>query len=45
MKKVLLTVLALLVVGVIPAHFANTGGNLKPLATFNPTTTEKGQQE
>ena len=45
MKKVLLGVLALLLIGVIPAHFANSGGNLKPVATFNPINTTKGEQK
>jgi len=45
MKKVLLAVLALLLVGVVPAHFANSGGNLRPVATFNPLNTEKQKGE
>jgi len=45
MKKVVLTVLAILFIGIIPAHFANTGGNLRPVATFNPINTEKGEQK
>jgi hypothetical protein len=45
MKKVILIFLAILFVGIIPAHFADTGGNLRPVATFNPINTDKGEQK
>ena len=45
MKKVIWTVLAVLVVGTIPTHFAQTGGNLKPVAVLAPINTTKGEQK
>ena len=45
MKKVVWTVLAVLLVAVIPTHFAQTGGNLKPVAVLAPINEEKTKGE
>lgn len=45
MKKLVWTVLAVLMVGVMPTQFVDTAGNLKPIATLNETTSEKGEQQ
>ena len=41
MKKVILTLLLLGVAGVMPLQFAQTGGNLKPVAVLAPINEEK----
>ena len=47
MKKVILTLLLLGVEGVMPLQFAQTGGNLKPVAVLAPINEEKlkGEQK
>ena len=45
MKKVIWTVLAVLVVGTIPTHFPLTGGNLKPVAVLAPINEQKVGQK
>ena len=45
MKKVILTLLLLGVAGVMPLQFAQTGGNLKPVAVLAPINEEKPKGE